>query len=56
MASIRLNLRNWTVTEKIAKGRHIVNAMTNARSPNPNPPLPEVATALDELSQACNPL
>jgi hypothetical protein len=53
MARIRLNLRNLTVTEKIAKGRHIVSAMTNnARFPNPNPPLTEVTTALDELSQA----
>ena len=53
MARIRLNLRNLTVTEKIAKGRHIVNAMTNnARFPNPTPPLTEVTAALDELNQA----
>lgn len=53
MARIRLNLRNLTVTEKIAKGRHIVTTMTNnARFPNPTPPLTEVTTALDELAQA----
>jgi hypothetical protein len=53
MSRIRLNLRNLSVTEKIAKGRHIVSAMTNnTRFPSPNPPLTEVTTALDELSQA----
>jgi|SRR5215208_2393498 len=53
MARIRLNLRNLSVTEKIAKGRHIVTAMTNnARFPSPNPPLTDVTAALDELSQA----
>ena len=53
MPRIRLNLKNLTVTEKIAKGRQIVTAMTNNPSfPNPIPPLPEVNTALDELSQA----
>ena len=29
MARIRLNLRNLTVTEKIAKGRQIITAMTD---------------------------
>jgi hypothetical protein len=53
MARVRLNLKSLTVTEKIAKGRQIVTAMTNNTSfPNPNPPLTEVTTALDELSQA----
>lgn len=53
MARIKLNLRNLSVTEKIAKGRQIVTAMTNNTSfSNPNPPLPEVVTALDELEKA----
>ncbi len=53
MARIRLNLRNLTVTEKLAKGRHIVSSMTNnTRFPAPTPALAEVTAALDELAQA----
>lgn len=53
MARIKLNLRNLSVPEKIAKGRQIVNAMNNnSRFANPNPPLPEVTTALDDLERA----
>ena len=53
MAKIRLNLKNLSVTDKIAKGRHIVTAMNNnANFPNPNPPLTEVTASLDELAQA----
>jgi hypothetical protein len=53
MARIRLNLKNLSITDKLAKGRHIVTAMTNNASfPNPNPPLTEITTALDELTQA----
>jgi hypothetical protein len=53
MARIRLNLKNLTVTEKVAKGRQIVTAMSNNASfINPNPPLVEVTAALDELAQA----
>ena len=53
MPRVRLNLKNLTVTEKIAKDRQIVTAMTNNASfPTPNPPLTEVTTTLDELSQA----
>ena len=53
MPRVRLNLKSLTVTEKIAKGRQIVTAMSNNPSfPNPNPPLTEVTTALDELTQA----
>ena len=53
MARIRLNLKNLTVTEKVAKGRQIVTAMSNNTSfLNPNPPLVEVTAALDELTQA----
>jgi len=53
MARIRLNLKRLSVTDKIAKGRQIVTAMTNNASfPSPNPPLTEVTTLLDELTQA----
>jgi len=53
MARIRLNLKKLSVTDKLAKGRQIVTAMTNNASfPNPNPPLTQVATTLDELTQA----
>jgi len=53
MARIRLNLRNLSITEKVAKGRQIVTAMTNnANFPNPSPPLAEVTTRLDDLEKA----
>jgi hypothetical protein len=53
MARIRLNLKRLSVTDKIAKGRQIVTAMTNNTSfPNPSPALPEVTAALDALSEA----
>lgn len=53
MARIRLNLKKLSVTDKIAKGRQIVTAMTNNASfPNPNPSLPDVTAALDGLTQA----
>ena len=51
--------QNQTQPEKpfyhrqISEGRQIVTAMTNNASfPNPNPPLTEITTALDELTQA----
>jgi len=53
MARIRLNLKHLSLTDKIAKGRQIVTAMTNNASfPSPTPPLTEVTTRLDELEQA----
>jgi hypothetical protein len=53
MARIRLNLKNLSITDKVAKGRQIVTALTNNASfPNPSPPLTEITTALDELTQA----
>jgi hypothetical protein len=53
MARIRLNLKRLSVTEKIAKGRHIVTAMTNNTSfPTPSPPLTEVTAAVDNLAEA----
>ena len=55
MARIRLNLKNLSVTDKIAKGRQIVAAMTDNKSfPNPSPPLNEVTGVLDDLMQAFN--
>lgn len=53
MARVRLNLRNLSVTDKIAKGRQIVAAMTNnANFATPNPPLPEVTGTIDDLEKA----
>jgi len=53
MARIRLNLRNLSVTEKIAKGRQIVTALTNNASfSNPHPSLTDVTAAVDELDKA----
>jgi hypothetical protein len=53
MARIRLNLRRLSVTEKLAKERQIVTAMTNNTSfASPNPPLSDVTTGLDELEKA----
>jgi hypothetical protein len=53
MARIRLNLRRLSVTEKIAKGRQIVTAMTNNPSfPNPTPAIPDVTAALDDLEKS----
>ena len=53
MARTRLNLKNLSITDKLAKGRQIVTAMTNNASfPNPNPPLTEITSSLDELTQA----
>ena len=46
MARVRLNLKNLSVTDKLAKGRQIVTAMTNNTNfSNPNPPLSEVTAA-----------
>ena len=53
MARIKLNLNRLTVTEKIAKGRQIVAAMTNNnRFASPSPPLTDVTTALEDLEKA----
>lgn len=53
MSRIRLNLRSLSITDKIAKGRHIVASLTNNQSfQTPNPPLAEVTAALDELDKA----
>jgi hypothetical protein len=53
MARVKLNLRNLSVTDRIAKGRQIVTAMTNnARFATPNPLLSDVTTSLDDLERA----
>ena len=53
MARIRLNLKNLSITDKIAKARQIVTAMSNNASfPNPSPPLSEITAIADEVTQA----
>lgn len=53
MPRIRLNLGRLSITEKLAKGRQIVTAMTNNASfASPTPPLPDIAAGLDELERA----
>ena len=53
MARVRLNLRNLSVTDKIAKGRQIVAAMTNnANFTTPSPALAEVTGTIDDLEKA----
>lgn len=53
MARVKLNLKNLSVTDKIAKGRRIIAAMTNNASfPNPTPPIPDVTSAVDDLEKA----
>jgi hypothetical protein len=50
---VKLNLRNQSVPVKVAKGRQIVNAMTNNTSfATPHPALTDVTAALDELENA----
>ena len=53
MSRIRLSLRNLSVTDKLAKGRHIVASLTNnATFQTPSPALADVTSALDELDKA----
>ena len=53
MSRIRLSLRNLSVTDKLAKGRHIVGSLTNNPAfATPSPPLPDVTAALDVLDKA----
>jgi hypothetical protein len=52
MARVRLNLRSLSITDKIAKGRHIVTSMTdNKNFPSPTPPLTEMTAALNALEE-----
>lgn len=53
MGRVKLNLGRLSVTDKVARGRHIVTKLTN--NPNfsdPHPSLAEVTAALDELEAA----
>ncbi len=53
MAKVKLNLRNLTIPEKVARARQIVAAMTgNSNFPTPNPTLASVTTAIDALETA----
>ena len=53
MSRIRLNLRNLSVTDKLAKGRHIVGSLSNNTAfQTPSPPLAEITSVLDELDKA----
>src|SRR5215813_5946723 len=53
MPRIKLNIRNLSVPDKVARGRQIVTAMTNnANFSNPHPPLSDVNASLFTLEQA----
>ncbi|HEX8653509.1 MAG TPA: fibronectin type III domain-containing protein [Pyrinomonadaceae bacterium] len=54
MAQVKLNFRKLSVTEKIARARQIVEAMTtmSATFPNPVPPLSDITASIDTLEQA----
>src|SRR5215813_9312077 len=53
MPRIKLNIRNLSVPDKVARGRQIVTAMTNnANFSNPHPSLSDVVASLATLEQA----
>src|ERR1043166_7540956 len=53
MPRIKLNIRNLSVPDKVARGRQIVTAMTNNTNfLNPHPPLSDVTASLSTLEQA----
>src|SRR5690348_11820223 len=53
MPRIKLNIRNLSVPDKVARGRQIVTAMTNnANFSTPHPPLSDVSASLATLEQA----
>src|SRR5437868_1347096 len=53
MSKIKLNLKNLSTPEKIARARQIVAALTgNKDFTAPNPPLAEVTAALEAVEQA----
>ena len=55
MPKVKLNISRLSISDKIAKCRQIITSMTgNANFPTPNPPLPTVTTALNELEGATN--
>jgi hypothetical protein len=52
MPRIKLNIRNLSVPDKVARGRQIVSAMTNnANFSNPHPALSDVTASLSTLDQ-----
>lgn len=55
MSRIKLNFKDLSIPEKIARARQIVTALTsNADFPSPQPTLAQVGTAVDELETAYN--
>lgn len=53
MPRIKLNIRSLSVTDKVARGRQIVTAMTNnTHFANPHPSLSDVTASLATLEQA----
>ena len=53
MAKIDLDLENLTIPEKIALAKKFVKALTDDPNfPNPNPPLAEIRTAIEEAERA----
>jgi len=55
MPKVKLNLRNLTIPEKVARAQQIVAALTgNSNFPTPHPALAEVTTAAGELETASN--
>ncbi|MET0650496.1 MAG: fibronectin type III domain-containing protein [Pyrinomonadaceae bacterium] len=55
MGRIKLNLRNLSIPEKIARAQQIVAALTgNPNFTSPHPPLAQVTAAIGELETAAN--
>ena len=53
MSKIKLNFRDLSIPEKVARARQIATALTsNTDFPSPQPPLAQVTTAIDELETA----
>lgn len=55
MAKVKLNISRLSISDRIARCRQIIAAMTgNANFPTPNPPLATVTVAITELDSATN--
>jgi acyl-CoA thioesterase len=53
MPEVKLNFRNLSIPEKIAKARQVLRAITgNAKFPNPVPPLTALTDGTDALDEA----
>ena len=53
MPKVKLNIKDLSIPEKVAKAQQIVTAMTNnADFPSPQPPLAQVTTSVSELETA----